>query len=234
MAEEVAGWSAWGRLGRNRKDTVLRLCAFAARSRPFVAGGHCSFAPDSAGRRRTRSSWSRRANGRNKQGPLLARSGSGDLGVCDAGTMRTRAPRAGTLSLAAVNLSQPSPSQRQLPGSCPCPLLLIIAASLLAPGGTWAQNSKYLKYECNPRSRECSRRMFGIRGPCAARLLAASSLHLKFAPVVEQLHDAHAPVRGEESARIFSHALRIACANVCSVPRSWMLLPTCFFSRHRV
>jgi hypothetical protein len=181
MQEEAAGWSAWGRFGNNRTATVLRPCTVAARYRPFVAGGHCSFAPDSAVRRRTRSAWSRRdngrskrANGRSKQGPLLARSGSGGPRVRAAATMRTRAPRAGALSLAAVNLSQPSmkPSQRQLPGSCPCPLLFIIAASLLAPSGTWAQNSKYLKYECNPSSRECSRRMFGIRGACAALLLA--------------------------------------------------------------
>jgi hypothetical protein len=62
---------------------------------------------------------------------------------------------------------------------------LLITAALLAPDGlgAWAQTSKYLKYECNPSSRECSRRMLGIRG-FAARLSPARSLRLKRAPAI--------------------------------------------------
>ena len=47
--------------------------------------------------------------------------------------------------------------------------LLLGSAAVLVPRCVWAQlttPNKYLQYECNPSSHECSRRMLGIRGLC--------------------------------------------------------------------
>ena len=71
------------------------------------------------------------------------------------------------------------------------PLLLAFALLAVSSRGS-AQRSQYLQYECNPSQRECSRRMFNIRGAhpaCrrAARALAARTPRARIAGAAQAI-----------------------------------------------
>ena len=71
------------------------------------------------------------------------------------------APRCG---LTLVQMGCASCVRASVGCSPSCSLLLALGLLLAASSQVFAQSANYLQYNCNPSVRECSRRMFNIRG----------------------------------------------------------------------